>query len=160
MYRALNILGLYARVIFYPLGKDAPWGFTRISGSQNDSNVEKPFVAVNAFESYLVTYEKLEDLLELCGLKPDDLGISPPLFSKCFCRLAICPGQATAIAIPMAARHRMITGRGPLLFSSNSFKRTETISDPPRKIVIDAARGSSGRNCFIALMTVQCVRYK
>ncbi len=80
MYRALNILGLYARVIFYPLGKDAPWGFTRISGSQNDSNVEKPFVAVNAFESYLVTYEKLEDLLELCGLKPDDLGISPPFF--------------------------------------------------------------------------------
>lgn len=80
MYRALNILGLYARVIFYPLGKDAPWGFTRISGSQNDSNVEKPFVAVNAFESYLVTYEKLEALLELCGLKPDDLGISPPFF--------------------------------------------------------------------------------
>ena len=33
------ILSLYARVIYYPLGKDAPWGFTRISGAQNDSHL-------------------------------------------------------------------------------------------------------------------------
>ena len=33
-----SILGLYARVIYYPFGKDAPWGFTRISGSKNDAS--------------------------------------------------------------------------------------------------------------------------
>lgn len=42
------ILGLYARVIYYPLGKAAPWGFTRISGSENDAALEKPFVAINS----------------------------------------------------------------------------------------------------------------
>ena len=45
--KIFSILGLYARVIYYPLGKDAPWGFTRISGSQNDAALEKPFVAIN-----------------------------------------------------------------------------------------------------------------
>lgn len=35
-----SILSLYARVIYYPLGEDAPWGFTRISGSQNDALLE------------------------------------------------------------------------------------------------------------------------
>lgn len=70
-----SILGLYARVIYYPLGKDAPWGFTRISGSQNDSELEKPFVAINtsipvecqifaaAHELYHIWYEKNPDIL-------------------------------------------------------------------------------------------------
>ena len=43
-----SILSLYARVIYYPLGKDAPWGFTRISGSRNDALLDKPFVAINS----------------------------------------------------------------------------------------------------------------
>ena len=30
-----SILGLYDRVIYYPLGEDVPWGFTKISGSKN-----------------------------------------------------------------------------------------------------------------------------
>lgn len=34
-----------------------------------------PELEVTAFVSQLVTYEKLEYLLELCELKPDDLGI-------------------------------------------------------------------------------------
>ena len=45
--KIFSILGLYARVIYYPLGEDAPWGFTRISGSRDDANLEKPFVAIN-----------------------------------------------------------------------------------------------------------------
>lgn len=70
-----SILGLYARVIYYPLGEDAPWGFTRISGSQNDSALEKPFVAINtsipvdcqvfaaAHELYHIWYEQNPDIL-------------------------------------------------------------------------------------------------
>lgn len=70
-----SILGLYARVIYYPLGKDAPWGFTRISGSRNDSKLEKPFVAINsslsldcqvfaaAHEMYHIWYEHNPDVL-------------------------------------------------------------------------------------------------
>lgn len=70
-----SILSLYARVIYYPLGKDAPWGFTRISGSQNDSGLEKPFVAINtsipvscqvfaaAHELYHIWYEQSPDVL-------------------------------------------------------------------------------------------------
>lgn len=70
-----SILGLYARVIYYPLGKDAPWGFTRISGSKNDSSLEKPFVAINssipiecqvfaaAHELYHIWYEQNPDML-------------------------------------------------------------------------------------------------
>lgn len=70
-----SILGLYARVIYYPLGKDAPWGFTRISGSQNDSTLEKPFVAINtsipvdcqvfaaAHELYHIWYEQNPDIV-------------------------------------------------------------------------------------------------
>ena len=33
-------------------------------------------LAVNAFEADLITYEKLEYLLWLCGLKPGDIGIT------------------------------------------------------------------------------------
>lgn len=70
-----SILSLYARVIYYPLGKDAPWGFTRISGSQNDALLEKPFVAINssipvdcqvfaaAHELYHIWYEQNPDVL-------------------------------------------------------------------------------------------------
>ena len=70
-----SILGLYARVIYYPLGKDAPWGFTRISGSQNDASSDKPFVAINssipvdcqvfaaAHELYHIWYEQNPDVL-------------------------------------------------------------------------------------------------
>ena len=70
-----SILGLYARVIYYPLGKDAPWGFTRISGSKNDASLEKPFVALNssipldcqvfaaAHELYHIWYEQSPDML-------------------------------------------------------------------------------------------------
>lgn len=69
------ILSLYARVIYYPLGKGAPWGFTRISGSKNDALLEKPFVAINssipidcqvfaaAHELYHIWYEKNPDVL-------------------------------------------------------------------------------------------------
>lgn len=70
-----SILGLYARVIYYPLGEDALWGFTRISGSQNDAGLEKPFVAINtsipvdcqvfaaAHELYHIWYEHDPDIL-------------------------------------------------------------------------------------------------
>lgn len=70
-----SMLSLFARVIYYPLGKDAPWGFTRISGSQNDSGLEKPFVAINtsipvscqvfaaAHELYHIWYEQNPDVL-------------------------------------------------------------------------------------------------
>lgn len=70
-----SILGLYARVIYYPLGEDAPWGFTRISGSKDDAGLEKPFVAINtsipvdcqvfaaAHELYHIWYEHDPDVL-------------------------------------------------------------------------------------------------
>lgn len=70
-----SILSLYARVIYYPLGKEAPWGFTRISGSLNDAGLEKPFVAINssiplecqvfaaAHELYHIWYEQNPDVL-------------------------------------------------------------------------------------------------
>ena len=70
-----SILSLYARVIYYPLGKKAPWGFTRISGSRNDAGLEKPFVAINtsipvpcqvfaaAHELYHIWYEQKPDFL-------------------------------------------------------------------------------------------------
>lgn len=70
-----SILSIHARVIYYPLGKDAPWGFTRISGSQNDALLEKPFVAINssipvdcqvfaaAHELYHIWYEQNPDVL-------------------------------------------------------------------------------------------------
>lgn len=42
-----SILGLYARVIYYPLGKDSVWGFTRISGYSEEAQ-GRPFVAINS----------------------------------------------------------------------------------------------------------------
>lgn len=73
--QVFSILSLHARVIYYPLGKDAPWGFTRISGSQNDASLDKPFVAINssipvdcqifaaAHELYHIWYEQNPDVL-------------------------------------------------------------------------------------------------
>lgn len=70
-----SILGNYARVIYYPFGEKAPWGFTRISGSKNDSGLGKPFVAINtsipvpcqvfaaAHELYHLWYEQQADVL-------------------------------------------------------------------------------------------------
>ena len=70
-----HILKQYARVIYYPFGKNAPWGFTRINGSKNDSDSERPFVAINtsipipcqvfaaAHELYHIWYEQHPDLL-------------------------------------------------------------------------------------------------
>lgn len=82
------ILSLYARVIYYPLGKDAPWGFTRISGSKNDASLEKPFVAINssipldcqvfaaAHELYHIWYEHNPDILPADLLNEQDKKIS------------------------------------------------------------------------------------
>ena len=39
-------------------------------------------LSVSAFESDLITYEKLEYLLELCGLRPEELGIRKVSGSK------------------------------------------------------------------------------
>lgn len=47
-----SILSLYARVIYYPFGKDAVWGFTRIKGSANNVKNDKPFVAINTSIPY------------------------------------------------------------------------------------------------------------
>ena len=83
-----NILSLYARVIYYPLGDDAPWGFTRISGSTNDAELEKPFVALNtsisvpcqvfaaAHELYHIWYEQKPDMLPGNLLDEDDKEIN------------------------------------------------------------------------------------
>ena len=42
-----QILSLNARVIYYPLGKDTVWGFTRIRGARGDGQNQKPFVVIN-----------------------------------------------------------------------------------------------------------------
>lgn len=83
-----SILSLYARVIYYPLGKDAPWGFTRISGSKNDATLEKPYVAINtsipldcqvfaaAHELYHIWYEQNPDVLPPDLLNEQDKAIN------------------------------------------------------------------------------------
>lgn len=42
-----SILGKYARVIYYPLGEDAPWGFTRVEKIIKNKKDGKPFVGIN-----------------------------------------------------------------------------------------------------------------
>lgn len=42
-----SILSLFARVIYYPIGEDGPWGFTRMHGKISTSSSTKPFVAIN-----------------------------------------------------------------------------------------------------------------
>ena len=83
-----SILGLYARVIYYPFGKDAPWGFIRISGSRNDAALDKPFVAINTsipvpcqvfaavHELYHIWYEHNPDVLPSDLLDEDDKEIN------------------------------------------------------------------------------------
>ena len=83
-----SILGKYARVIYYPFGEKAPWGFTRISGSRNDSELGKPFVAINtsipvpcqvfaaAHELYHLWYEQQPDVLPPDLLEEDEKEIS------------------------------------------------------------------------------------
>lgn len=73
--QVFSILGLYARVLYYPLGKNAPWGFTRIRGTENGVEERKPFVALNtsitlpcqvfaaAHELYHIWYETESDVL-------------------------------------------------------------------------------------------------
>lgn len=82
-----SILSLYARVIYYPLGKNAPWGFTRMSGSKNQAALEKPFVAINtsipvdcqvfaaAHELYHIWYEQNPDVLPADLLNEQDKAI-------------------------------------------------------------------------------------
>lgn len=43
-----SILSLYARVIYYPLGEKAVWGFTRIIGTSEKESAGRPFVAINS----------------------------------------------------------------------------------------------------------------
>jgi len=70
-----SILGLYARVIYYPLGEEAVWGFTRIKGSTEGTQGDKPFVAINssipldcqvfaaAHELYHIWYDNKVDVI-------------------------------------------------------------------------------------------------
>lgn len=83
-----SILSLYARVIYYPLGENAPWGFTRISGTKDDAMLEKPFVAINtsisldcqvfaaAHELYHIWYEKNPDVIPSNLLIEQDIAIN------------------------------------------------------------------------------------
>ena len=43
-----SILSLYARVLYYPMGEDSVWGFTRIVGTSVKESGGKPFVAINS----------------------------------------------------------------------------------------------------------------
>lgn len=43
-----QILSLHARVIYYPLGKESVWGFTRIKGTRGGGQSQKPFVVINS----------------------------------------------------------------------------------------------------------------
>lgn len=70
-----SILSQFARVIYYPIGINAPWGFTRINGKKNTVYYSKPFVAINsslniecqvfaaAHELYHIWFEKKPDYL-------------------------------------------------------------------------------------------------
>lgn len=89
-----SILSLFARVIYYPLGKDAPWGFTRISGSRNDAALEKPFVAINtsipldcqvfaaAHELYHIWYEQTPDVLPADLLNEQDKAVNEKMANR------------------------------------------------------------------------------
>ena len=69
-----SILGLNSRVIFFPLGNNAPWGFTDIKGT-NDNYSGSVFVVLNssisvdsqvfaaAHELYHIWYERKEDII-------------------------------------------------------------------------------------------------
>ena len=42
-----SILSRYARVIYYPLGAEAPWGFTRVEKMMKNNTEGKPFAGIN-----------------------------------------------------------------------------------------------------------------
>ena len=81
--QVFSILGLNSGVIFYPLGNDAPWGFTDMKGT-NDNHSEKAFVVLNssisvdcqifaaAHELYHIWYERVEDVITDSGLDYSD----------------------------------------------------------------------------------------
>ncbi len=68
------ILDTCAKVIYYPLGADAPWGFTDVKGT-NTSDSDKVFVVLNssvsvecqvfaaAHELYHICYDRKEDII-------------------------------------------------------------------------------------------------
>lgn len=68
------ILGACSKVIYYPLGENAPWGFTDIKGT-NDNQSGNVFVVLNssvsvdcqvfaaAHELYHIWYERKEDVI-------------------------------------------------------------------------------------------------
>lgn len=68
------ILEEFSRVIYYPLGKNAPWGFTDIKGTKENRS-EKVFVVLNssvptdsrvfaaAHELYHIWFERKEDVI-------------------------------------------------------------------------------------------------
>ena len=70
-----SILQQFARVIYYPLGADGPWGFTRMAGEQNTETGSSVFVVINssiamdcqvfaaAHELYHIWYENTPDLI-------------------------------------------------------------------------------------------------
>ncbi|HBQ63974.1 MAG TPA: hypothetical protein DD727_03440, partial [Clostridiales bacterium] len=45
--QVFSILSLYARVLYYPLGKEGPWGITYMWGTDSHISAKKPFVAIN-----------------------------------------------------------------------------------------------------------------
>ncbi len=86
------ILCRYARVFYYPLGKEGPWGITYMAGMENTAPSEKPFVAINtsipidaqvfaaAHELYHIWYDQKAEALSASILdehngygKPTDL---------------------------------------------------------------------------------------
>ena len=83
-----QILSLYARVIYYPLGKETVWGFTRIRGARGDGQNQKPFVVINTsipidcqvfaagHELYHIWYEQNPDVLPADLLNEQDKAVS------------------------------------------------------------------------------------
>ena len=79
-----SILGLYARVIYYPLGKVGPWGITYMWGMDRGVTTEKPFVAINtsipvdaqvfaaAHELYHIWYDEKEEAISASILGETD----------------------------------------------------------------------------------------
>ena len=82
--QVFSILSLCARVIYYPLGTEGPWGFTRLSGSSDDSGLVRPFVVINtsipadyqvfaaAHELYHIWFGKKPDVLT-AGLLEEEI---------------------------------------------------------------------------------------
>lgn len=82
-----SILGLNARVFYYPLGKAGPWGITYMWGIDSRVPAEKPFVAINtsipvdaqvfaaAHELYHIWYDKKAEAIPASILgETDDYG--------------------------------------------------------------------------------------